>query len=181
MTQQTSLILERHAPLRAVYAEHPERAISTKWAGTELSAETDTLHSKVRIGQGYGVSQRTGIDRSVGGDHDLPNPGDMLCAALATCEDGTIRMIADLLGIPILDLRVEVTGEVDVRGCLGIAPSVKVGFTSMKCRVHLRVPSDIDAKRVATLKKHAERLCVNLDTLRSGVAVDMGLSVETGT
>jgi organic hydroperoxide reductase OsmC/OhrA len=43
----------------------------------------------------------------------LPNPGDLLCAALANCEDATVRMIADILGVTILDLRVEVTGDAE--------------------------------------------------------------------
>lgn len=180
MGQKTSLVAERQAPLRRTYLEDPEGARTVKWAGTAKTAETDALHSVVHIGKGYGISQRTGIDKAIGGDHDLPNPGDLLCAALATCEDGTIRMIADLLGIPIVDLVVEVTGDVDVRGCLAIDRSVKVGFQSMTCHVHLRVPPDVDPGRLAMLRKQAEQLCVNLDTLRSGIPVDLVFDVESG-
>lgn len=179
MTRKISLVAERQASLRAAYVEEPERARTVKSAATASSAETDALHSVVHIGKGYGVSLRTGIDHAVGGDHDLPNPGDLLCAALAVCKDGTIRMIADLLDIPILDLQVQVTGDVDVRGCLAIDRAVKVGFQSMTCRVHLRVPSDIDPKRIAMLQKQAEYSCVNLDSLRSGVPVDLVFDVES--
>jgi uncharacterized OsmC-like protein len=178
MAPKASLVAERQAPLRAAYVQDPRQASTSKWAATAHGAETDALHSVVHIGKGYGVSQRTGIDHAIGGDHDLPNPGDLLCAALAACEDGTIRMVADLLGIPILDLKVEVTGEVDVRGCLGIDPDVRVGFRSMLCRVNLRVPPEIDARRRAILQKQAERSCVNLDTLRSGVPVELAFAVE---
>jgi len=87
-------------------------------------------------------------------------------------------MIADLLGIPIIDLRVEVTGDVDVRGCLAIDRAVKVGFRSMTCHVQLRVPADVDPTRVAMLRKQAEQSCVNLDSLRSGVPVDLVLNIE---
>ena len=177
MTDKTSIVAERQKPLRRSYGDDPERARTVKWAATSKSADTDALHSVVHIGKGYGVSQRTGIDHAVGGDHDLPNPGDLLCAALAACKDGTIRMIADLLGIPILDLQVEVTGDVDVRGCLAIDRSVRVGFRSMTCRVELRVPSEIDPKRVAMLQKQAEQSCVNLETLRSGVPVELTLNI----
>jgi uncharacterized OsmC-like protein len=179
MTHKPSFIAERQTPLRRAYVEDPERARTVKWAATVNSAETDALHSLVHIGKGYGVSLRTGIDHAIGGDHDLPNPGDLLCAALAVCKDGTIRMIADLLGIPIVDLQVEVTGDVDVRGCLAIDRAVKVGFRSMSCRVDLRVPPDIDPKRIATLQKQAEQSCVNLDSLRSGVPVDLVFNVES--
>src|SRR5215813_1482840 len=153
MSQKVSLVAERQAPLRRTYVEDPERAHIVKWATTSNSEGTDALHSVVHIGKGYGVSQRLGIDHAVGGDHDLPNPGDLLCAALAACEDATVRMIADILGVTILDLRVEVTGDVDVRGCLSNDRSVKVGFSSMECRVHLRVPSGTEPQRLAALQK----------------------------
>ena len=177
MRSTTSMVTERQAPLRRAYGEDPQRALSVKWAETARTPATDVLHSVVQIGKGYGVSQRTGIDRAIGGDHDLPNPGDLLCAALAACQDGAIRMVADLLGIPIVELRVEVTGDVDVRGCLAMDRAVKVGFRTMSCRVHLRVPPETDPGRVALLRKQAEQSCVNLDTLRSGVPVELAFNV----
>ena len=178
MAEKTSLVGERQAPLRRAYVKEPERAVTVKWAASATTTETDALHSVVHIGKGYGVSQRTGIDHAIGGDHDLPNPGDLICAALAACEDGTVRMVADLLGIPILDLKVEVTGEVDVRGCLAMDRAVKVGFRSMSCRVHARIPADVEPRRIALLQKQSEQSCVNLDTLRSGVPVEFAFNVE---
>jgi uncharacterized OsmC-like protein len=178
MIGKASLVAGRQAPLRRAYLEDPERAISVKWAATNAGAGADAFHSVVEIGKGYGVSQRIGIDHMVGGDHDLPNPADLLCAALAACEDSAIRMIADLLGVAILDLRVEVTGDVDVRGALAIDRSVKVGFRSMNCHVHLRVPQSTEQPRLTALRKQAEASCVTLDTLRSGVPVSVDFAVE---
>ncbi|MPZ46769.1 MAG: hypothetical protein GEV05_25980 [Betaproteobacteria bacterium] len=63
----------------------------------------------------------------------------MLCAALAACEHATIRMIADVLGVTLERLDVEVTGTVDVRGCLAIDRQLRVGFPSLECRVDLAV------------------------------------------
>jgi uncharacterized OsmC-like protein len=57
------------------------------------------------VGRGYGASFEYGIDEKVGGLSDRPNPGDLLCAALAACEDGTIRMVAGLLGVERRDWR----------------------------------------------------------------------------
>jgi uncharacterized OsmC-like protein len=178
MIAKASLVAGRQAPLRRAYLEDPQSARTVKWAATKAGAGADAFHSVVEIGKGYGVSQRIGIDRKVGGDHDLPNPADLLCAALAACEDSAVRMIADFLGVEILDLRVEVTGEVDVRGALAIDRSVKVGFRSMNCHVHLRVPQSTEQPRLAALRKQAEASCVNLDTLRSGVPVAVDFAVE---
>jgi hypothetical protein len=88
---KASLVAGRQAPLRRAYLEDPQRAVSVKWAATKAGAGADAFHSVVEIGKGYGVSQRLGLDRLVGGDHDLPNPADLLCAALAACEDSAVR------------------------------------------------------------------------------------------
>jgi organic hydroperoxide reductase OsmC/OhrA len=94
-----SLIAERQAPLRSRYATHPDDAISTKWAKTSSATVgvDDPFHVDVEFGREHRLSLRLGVDDKVGGLGDLPNPGDLLCAALAACEDGTIRMLANLL------------------------------------------------------------------------------------
>ena len=137
MAQVASLVRERQAPLRAAYAEHPEDAVTHKHATTHTEPGLDCLHGIVKPGEGFNVTWRTGIDRTVGGDHDGPNPGDVLCAALASCMDGMVRMVADIMAIDLTDVSVEVDGEVDVRGTMAIDPTAPVGFRSMRCTVHL--------------------------------------------
>lgn len=179
MIGNNSKVLVRQNPLRSRYAEEPERALIRKRAWTVTSADSDALHSVVVPGEPYDLSWRCGVDRAIGGDHDLPNPAELLCAALAACEDTTIRMVADLLGIEIVDLVVDVTGDVDVRGCMGVDPKVQVGFRSMRCDVRLSVAPGTDARRLAMLRKQAERSCVNLDTLRTGIPVDLSFDVAS--
>ena len=168
-----STVGDRQVPLRALYAERPEAALTRKSARTTSAeiAATDPFHGEVEVGSGYGTSLRFGLDRYVGGLHDAPNPGDLLCAALAACQDGAIRMIANLLGVKLAELEVEVTGELDARGCLGADRDVRVGFEALECRVTLRAEEGADQRRVQTVIAAAERFCVNLDTLRSGLEV----------
>jgi len=180
LISRNSMVAERQSSLRTAYAAKPERARTVKWAATRNGEGVDAIHSVVEVGKGFGISHRYGIDAAVGGDHDLPNPGDALCSALAVCADSTVRMVADVLGVPILDLRVEVQGEVDVRGCLAMGRDLKVGFRSMSCRIDLRVPPGTDPQRIAALRAQGERSCVNLDTLRSGVPVEVAFEVQAG-
>ena len=170
---RVSTVGERQAPLRAAYAERPQDALTRKSARTTSAtvAATDPFHGEVVVGSGYGTTLRYGLDHHVGGLHDAPNPGDLLCAALAACQDGAIRMIADLLGVALVALEVEVTGEVDARGCLGADPDVRVGFEALECTVSLRAEPGTDPRRVEMVVAAAERFCVNLDTLRDGIAV----------
>jgi uncharacterized OsmC-like protein len=114
-----------------------------------------------------------GVDRAVGGLHDAPNPGELLCAALAACADTSVRMLADLLRVQLDDLEVEVSGDLDVRGTLDVDRSVPVGFQRLALDVRLRAAPGTPPARVHRLVAAAERACVVLDTLRAGVPVDV--------
>jgi uncharacterized OsmC-like protein len=172
-------VQQRHQQLLAQYREHPLDAVTSKWACTssELVTPDDPHHGEVEIGRGYGVTFRYGIDRYVGGLHDLPNPGDLLCAALAACLDGTIRMIAGLMQVGLVDLSVEVRGDLDVRGTLLIDRTVPVGFQQLDCQVRIRAVADADPKQLARLLELAERSCVNLNSLRHGLTVKTAIAV----
>ena len=175
-----SVVAERQAPLRALYHESPHAALTRKTARTSASriAASDPFHGEVEVGHGYGTWLRFGLDRYVGGLHDAPNPGDLLCAALAACEDGALRMIANLLGVELSELEVEVNGELDVRGCLGADPEVRVGFAALECKVRVAAVDGTDPKRLEALRAAAERFCVNLDTLRGGIEVETSAGTE---
>ncbi len=178
-----SLVAEKQAPLRSAYTQDPAQALTRKHALTSASRipPTDPFHGEVEVGRGYGVSLRYGLDRYVGGLHDLPNPGDILCAALAACQDGTIRMVANLLGVELEELEVEVSGELDVRGALAIDPGVRVGFEALDCRVRLRATPGTEPRHLKRLVAAAERYCVNVDTLRGGVRVEVETELEAET
>lgn len=169
-------VRSRQAPLQRRYREVPEEARITDRARTTGGLDTDPFHGAVRPGrEAYGVSLPFGIHRAVGGDHDAPNPGDLLCAALAACLDSTLRMIADHLGVVLTALEVAVEADVDVRGTLLVDRDVPVGFQVMRCRIELTAEEGTDRALVDRLLAAAEHSCVNLQTLRSGVAVETSL------
>jgi uncharacterized OsmC-like protein len=169
----------RQAPLRARYARAPLEATIVKRARTLDGAGADPLHGLVAPDPRYGVTWPFGVDRAVGGLHDAPNPGELLCAALAACHDATFRMVADLLGVRLLDLAVEATATLDVRGTLGLDREVPVGFQQMTSTTRATVPAGTDPRRLRQLEEHARRACVNLDTLRRGVPVTTATHIET--
>lgn len=173
MRTHGSVVAQRQAGLRSLYTERPQAAVTHKSARTTSAtvAAADPFHGEVEVGSGYGMTLRFGLDHSVGGLHDAPNPGDLLCAALAACQDGAVRMIANLLGVALTHLEVEVRGALDVRGCLGADPGVRVGFEALESEVRLRATDGTDARRLQAVVDAAERFCVNLDTLRGGIEV----------
>ncbi len=167
----TSLVKQRQAPLREQYAKTPARARIFDGAHTVNACSGDPFHGAVVPNHGPNDSLRFGIHRAVGGDHDLPNPGDLLCAALAACLDATIRMIADHFGVKLASLQVKVAAECDVRGCLMVEPDVPVGFQRLHCSVRLSPHGDADKDDLHGLLAAAEKCCVVMQTLRNGVTV----------
>lgn len=159
-----SIVHDAQVPLRRQYTETPSLAMVTDHARTCGTDPSDPFHSLVEPMDGCGVCVPVGVHRAVGGLHDAPTPGDMLCAALAACQDSAVRMVANRLGIELIALEVRVTAQVDVRGALGME-EVPVGFQSMTCDVHLKVKEDTPAKLLDVLRLAAQRCCVVQQTL----------------
>jgi|HubBroStandDraft_6_1064221.scaffolds.fasta_scaffold111645_1 uncharacterized OsmC-like protein len=169
-----SQVAARQAPLRRTYEQDAAQALVVDRAHTVGRDLEDPVRTAVVPGEEYRAEDVTiavGNHRGVGGLHDAPNSGELLCAALAACQDSTIRMVADLLGVRLTALAVEVEGDVDLRGALAVNGSVRVGFQSMCCQTKIEVAHGTDPRTVEMLLTAAERSCVILDTLRHGVDV----------
>lgn len=172
MPQTTLEIRPRQDTLKQHYESAPEDALITDRGRTISRNLGDPVHVWGEPGsQDYGVQWRLGLHEAVAGLHDLPNPGDLLCLALATCLDSVVRMIANRHGITLEELHVDVTGNVDVRGTLVVSRQVPVGFQGMHCAIRVRPEPGTDPQLVARLLAAAEYSCVNLQTLRAGVPV----------
>ena len=170
-TAKASLVQQRQNPLRERYRRVPAEAWIRDGAQTINGCGGDPFHGAVIPANNAGAPLCFGIHRAVGGDHDFPNPGDLLSAALAACFDSTLRMLADHLGIRLQSLEVKVEAECDVRGCLLVERSVPVGFQEMRCSVRLQPEGEVEPGRLQMLLSAAEGSCVVLQTLRHGVTV----------
>lgn len=158
-------------PLKATYRANPSLATVTDHARTRGGSPLDPFHAKVEPMDGCGVVVPIGTHAAVGGLHDAPTPGDLLCAALAACQDSAFRMVANLLGIELTALAVVVTATVDVRGAMAMDPGVPVGFQDMTCDIHFAVAAGTPQDLLAKLQVAAERCCVVQQTLKSPPAV----------
>jgi uncharacterized OsmC-like protein len=176
-TRRVSIVQQRQHALREHYRSAPADAWINDGAQTVSACGGDPFHGVVVPANGTDAPVQFGIHRAVGGFHDNPNPGDLLCAAVAACFDSTLRMIADHRGIRLQTLEVKVTAECDVRGCLRVEDAVPVGFQRMRCGVRLQTVDHLDEDTITMLLAAAERSCVVMQTLRSGIAVQA--QVET--
>jgi uncharacterized OsmC-like protein len=154
-------------PLRVKYKEAPGSAMVVDHAKTSGKVGSDPFHSEVEPMDGCGISIPVGVHAAVGGLHDAPTPGDLLCAALAACQDSAVRMVANLLGVELLELEVQVAASLDVRGTMAMDASIPVGFQSMTCDVRMKVKDGTSPDLLQKLQDAAEKCCVVQQTLKS--------------
>lgn len=164
-------VFKAQSPLRAKYRQSPESAIVTDHARTSGPDPADPFHSVVEPMDGCGVAVPVGVHAAVGGPHDAPTPGDLLCAALAACQDSAVRMVANILGVVLTHLEVRVTAQADARGALGMGPDIAVGFSSITCDVEFAVEDGTPQDLIEKLRVAAERCCVVQQTLKNPPAV----------
>lgn len=168
---EPKLVPTRQMPLQQRYDKEPEAAWIRDEARAVIGGGADPIHGEIEPANNAGKRWAFGIHQAVGGDHDAPNPGDLLSAALAACLHSTTRMIAQWLDIELADIEIVVGAECDVRGPLMVDSSVPVGFQRMDCNVWLEIPAHTDEQRLKALMEYAEACCVVMQTLRGGVEV----------
>jgi len=168
---------DRHTPLCERYVEEPEEAIIVDTARTtsEHINARSPIYTEAVFGSNISVSMPIGIHTAVGGESDYPNPGDVLCGAIASCLDSTIRVVSNRVGVKLRELSVQVNGIVDVRGTLRVDRGTQVGFQRFDIKVHIKPAGFVPKMMLKRIVKGAESSCVVLQTLRR--APEIGLEV----
>jgi len=90
--------------------------------------------------------------------------GDLLLGALAACAQITCQMVATAIGVPAERIEVTVTGELDLRGTLGISRAVPVGFETIRLHFDVDAPG-ATPDQLRSLKEKTEQYCVVMQTL----------------
>lgn len=165
------LVPIRQKPLQQRYRKDPDAAWIQDEGRAVIGDGADPFHGELEPPNNAGKRWSFGIHEAVGGYHDAPNPGDLLCTSQAACLLSTTRMIAQWLDIELADIEVAVVAKCDVRGSLMVDMSVPVGFQSMECNVWLQFASHTKESRLKSLMTYAEACCVVMQTIRPGVDV----------
>jgi uncharacterized OsmC-like protein len=153
------------APLKERYREDPAAALVTLRAQGTLGAEG--VSCSVTTGRAL---VEAGLHPATGGTGALACSGDMVLEALAACAGVTLRAVATAMGVAV-EGTVQVEGELDFRGTLGVAKDVPVGFRAIRVRFELEhSESEATIRRLLTA---TERYCVVYQTLAGGVPVEL--------
>jgi len=160
------------APLKERYRESPDAAVIT-------------LRAKGRVGEGVSCKVETGkalvtagLHPATGGSGVAACSGDMLLEALVACAGVTLNAVATALGIVLRDASLEAQGDLDVRGTLGVAKEVPVGFQNI--RLQFTLDTDASEEQLATLLRLTERYCVVYQTLAKPPALAVSRKSAAG-
>jgi len=115
----------------------------------------------VEIDAGDGILH-TDMPAARGGGGAGPTPGSMMRASVAACLVVGYKQWGEKLGVPISNVQVELSTEIDMSGQAGAA-DVLPGWQRLTWHVRLTsTASDADVERLLI---HAERLSPMLDSI----------------
>lgn len=146
-------------PLKEQYRNDPASSRITLTAkGTQTGVP---ISCSVDLGRAiYNAEAHTGV----GGAGTSACSGDLLLGALSACAQITCQMVAAAMGIPTEKIDVVVEGDLDLRGTLGIARDVPVGFSSIRLRFDVSAPQ-ATPEQWRALREKTEQYCVVAQTL----------------
>jgi uncharacterized OsmC-like protein len=165
------------APLKERYRTDPASARVVTAAHSVSSDLSDPRHCTVAATEYPAVKIHSGLHPAAGGAGDTPCSGDILAAALAICEESTLRSVAANMGVELESVHVDVRINWDFRGTMGVDRDVPVGATGIEMRTQVKVKEGVDPERAKRLLASAERYCSTLQTLRHGVEVSTDFSL----
>lgn len=108
---------------------------------------------------------------SMGGTNKAMNPVELLLAALGGCLSITLSAFSKAAHVNIQECRIDVSGDLDPDGFLGINSDVRIGLSQI--RYNVEVVSNSPEKNINKLMQMVEEKCPVSDTLK-GVAVVKG-------
>jgi uncharacterized OsmC-like protein len=144
-------------PLKEKYLSDPGSSRVTLRA---QGSQTDTpISCSVDIGRAVYEAQ---AHAGVGGAGTAACSGDLLLGALAACAQVTCQMVAEAMGIEIE--RIEVEGDLDLAGTLGVSKDIPVGFERIRTRFNIVAPEAAE-EQLDALRRKTEQYCVVFQTL----------------
>ncbi len=149
--------LRKQKPLKEKYRSEPGSSrITLRARGSQTDAP---ISCSVDIGRAVYEAQ---AHAGVGGPGTAACFGDLLLGALAACAQVTCQMVAEAMGMEAE--RIEVEGDLDLAGTLGVSKDVPVGFERIRTRFDVVAPEATE-EQLDALRRKTEQYCVVFQTL----------------
>jgi uncharacterized OsmC-like protein len=113
----------------------------SKWAG---GLGTETTIRDFRAGRAEDARRRREFRLNADepsallGSDSAPNATEIALHALASCVTATFMFQAALRGVEVDEFRVDVEGDIDLRGALAVSDRVPVGFENVRLKFEVK-------------------------------------------
>src|ERR671933_171356 len=141
---------ELQRPFKEQYRSDPSSSRITLTARGGEAAEHMPTQCSVDLGRAVYEAQ---AHPGVGGPGTGACSGDLLLGALAACAQLTCQMVATAMGIDANRIEVEVEGDLDLRGTLGLDREVGAGFDAIRLRFAIDAPEATDEQLESLFEK----------------------------
>jgi uncharacterized OsmC-like protein len=146
----------------------------------------DGAHNRTTIQHFYGAGQEdtsreepfvidAGEPAILLGTDTGANPAEYLLHALAACLTTSLVYVATARKVRLTEVESTLTGDMDVRGALGLSDDVRNGFRHI--RVSFRVKGDAPEEKLREVVERAQQRSAVFDMVTNGVPVTV--EVET--
>ena len=112
--------------------------VTSHWrGGTRSDAQVSAYEiGGARIAKNFTISADEPLELC--GTNKFANPQELLMAALNACMIVGYAANCAMQGIILEELRIEMEGNIDLRGFLGISPEVPPGYDELRYTVHIK-------------------------------------------
>ncbi|QGU94306.1 OsmC family peroxiredoxin [Clostridium bovifaecis] len=133
------------------------KAVARKKEG--LAVETEARGFKITLDE----------PEELGGTNTGMNPVEVLLCGLGACQTIVASAFAGEFGIDLQDFWVELEGDLDTDGFLGLA-DVRPGYSHVRFNMHVK--SDASEEKIKEFVEFIEKRCPVGDSLGQGVKLE---------
>jgi uncharacterized OsmC-like protein len=110
---------------------------------------------------------------ALGGADDGANPVEFILAGYAGCLNVVTNLIAKELNIPISNLKINVTGNLNPAKFLGLDDTERAGFKNLEATIEVDSPAS--EEQIALLLKTVEERCPVNDNLSNPTPISVSI------
>jgi len=112
----------------------------------------------------------------LGGKNAGPNPVELLLVALGTCQEIMYSAYASVMGIHLDSVKVDLKGDIDLNGMLGLDENTPAGFTKITFKTNIE--SNADEETLMNLIEAVEKHCPVMDTILREITISGSAAVN---
>lgn len=141
------------------------------------------VHNQITVNEFYGAGQTHRRNRTFVYDEDEPpvllgedhgaNAGEYALIALSSCLASTLIYYAAAHGVRIEEVETTVSGDIDLRGFLGLDENVRNGYEKIK--VDFKIKSDAQREKIKELVELAQKRSPVFDIVSHPTPVEISL------